>query len=322
MAVQQATVLVVDDDPLGREGFAWLLRDAGFQVEEAGTGQEALRLTAERQPQLLVLDVVLPDMEGYEVCRRLKADPATASTLVLLVSGLGVRTEQRVVGLDGGADGYLAKPVDPGEFVAQVRALLRVRRAEEAVARQALLLANVRDAIIVTDLEDVVRYWNEGATRLLGWEASEMVGRPLVERLPENERARVAAILQTILAGTDWQGEWQDYRKDGSRLWVEARASRITDAAGRVGGVLGWTHDISDRKRAQAERESLIEQLQEAVAQVKTLRGLVPLCAWCKQIRTDRGYWRQLEEYLKEHLDVNFTHGICPECAAKLITDS
>src|SRR5947209_8575081 len=159
-----ASVLVVEDDEIVREGFACFLQEAGFAVRQASSGTEALRLAADHGPHLVVLDVLLPDMEGYEVCRRLKADPATASTLVLLVSGLGRRSEDRVVGLEGGADGYLAKPVDMSELVAQARALLRIGRAEEALARQALLLANVRDAIIVTDLESIITYWNEGAT--------------------------------------------------------------------------------------------------------------------------------------------------------------
>jgi PAS domain S-box-containing protein len=321
MATSRATILVVDDDPLGRDGFAGLLRDAGFEVQEAATGEEALRLSADRNPDLILLDVLLPDVGGYEVCRRLKAVPTTASTLVLLVSGLGVRSEDRVLGLEGGADGYLAKPVDPAELVAQARALLRARQAEDAVARQTLLLANVRDSVIVTDPAGVVTFWNMGATHLFGWTAGEMVGQPLAKRLPEHERTGMEEMLWAIATGADWRGERHDYRKDGSRIWVEGRASRITDAAGRVVGILGLANDISDRKRSEADRELLIGQLQEALSAVKTLRGLVPLCAWCKQVRNDRGSWRQLEAYLQENLDVSVTHGICPACAEQFVTE-
>jgi PAS domain S-box-containing protein len=317
MATAPATILVVDDDPVGRDGFAALLGGAGFEVQQTGTGAEALRLTAERNPDLVLLDVLLPDIGGYEVCRRLKSTPTTASTLVLLVSGLGVRSEDRVAGLEGGADGYLAKPVDPAELVAQARALLRARHAEDAVARQALLLANVREAVIVTDPAGVVTFWNAAATTLFGWTAEEMLGRPLAHRLPEPERAGLEKALQAVAAGEDWRGDRHDYRRDGSRIWVEARASHITDAAGRLVGILGLAHDISDRKRSEAERESLIAQLREALAAVKTLRGLIPVCAWCKKVRNDRGYWRQLEAYLQENLDVCVTHGICPACARK-----
>jgi PAS domain S-box-containing protein len=314
-----STILVVDDQPDMREALALILGDAGFNVRQAGTGEEALRLAASLLPRLVLLDVVLPDLEGYEVCRRLKADPATATILVLLLSGLGVWTRDRVVGLECGADGYLAKPVDPDELVAQARALLRLRHAEEALARDALLLASVREAVVVTDPEGVITSWNEGATRLLGWSAEEQLGRLLVERLPEHLRAWVSEMLGAVAAGGKWEGEHQEHCRDGSRVWVEARASPIRDPSGRLVGILALAHDVSGRKQAEAERELLISQLQEALATVKTLRGLLPICAWCKQVRNDAGYWRRLEAHLQEHLDVRFTHGICPSCAAKLL---
>jgi hypothetical protein len=72
--------------------------------------------------------------------------------------------------------------------------------------------------------------------------------------------------------------------------------------------------EIAQRERAEAEREALIGQLREALASVKTLRGLLPLCAWCGQVRNDEGYWKDLQGYLAEHLDVSFTHGMCPAC--------
>jgi K+-sensing histidine kinase KdpD len=77
-------------------------------------------------------------------------------------------------------------------------------------------------------------------------------------------------------------------------------------------------HEAAERRRVEEKREFLIRQLQQALATVKTLRGLLPLCAWCKSIRNDRGYWERLEKYLRDNLDVEFTHGICPRCAEKL----
>jgi hypothetical protein len=75
--------------------------------------------------------------------------------------------------------------------------------------------------------------------------------------------------------------------------------------------------DISERKNAESERERLIRELQKALADVRTLRGLIPICAWCKRIRNDHGYWEQLESYIKKHSDADFTHGMCPDCARK-----
>jgi DNA repair exonuclease SbcCD ATPase subunit len=79
--------------------------------------------------------------------------------------------------------------------------------------------------------------------------------------------------------------------------------------------------EIAERQRAEAEREQLIGQLQEALANIKTLRGLIPICAACKKIRDDTGYWNQLEGYLHTHTEAEFSHGICPECVRRLYPD-
>jgi hypothetical protein len=76
--------------------------------------------------------------------------------------------------------------------------------------------------------------------------------------------------------------------------------------------------DITERKRSEEEREKLIKELQEAVAKVKTLSGMLPICTSCKKIRDDKGYWNQIEVYIRDHSDTEFTHGICPECFKKL----
>jgi hypothetical protein len=81
------------------------------------------------------------------------------------------------------------------------------------------------------------------------------------------------------------------------------------------GGISVLFRDISQRKNAEAERERLIRGLRAALADVRTLRGLIPICAWCKKIRNDGGYWEQLEAYIKNHSEADFTHGMCPDCA-------
>ncbi len=135
----RGTVLCVDDDEDERRALAWLLEAAGLEVEEAATGGEGLRL-AERHPSLVVLDVNLPDMDGFEVCRRIKAHPATAAIPVLHLSGVFVNADDVSRALAEGADGYLTKPVDPRVLLAWTKALLRapsdtrIDRAPEADA--------------------------------------------------------------------------------------------------------------------------------------------------------------------------------------------
>jgi len=126
-------ILVVDDNEPARYTKARVLRDAGYEVIEAATGHDALRAVAEHAPRLAILDVNLPGMDGWEVCRRLKADPATASVVVLQVSATHVSKEDTVRSLEGGADASLTEPLEPTVLIATVRALLRARLAEDAL---------------------------------------------------------------------------------------------------------------------------------------------------------------------------------------------
>lgn len=130
------TILAVDDNDAIRYSVARRLRDAGFQVIEAATGAEALRLARE-EPVLITLDINLPDIDGFEVCRRLKNDPATREIPVLHLSASCVGPDHKARGLDGGADAYLTAPIDQQELVATVKALLRMREAQTEARRRA-----------------------------------------------------------------------------------------------------------------------------------------------------------------------------------------
>ena len=125
-----ALVLSVDDNDASRYAIGRTLRQAGFRVIEAGTGMEALRRARADAPDLILLDVKLPDIDGFEVSRRLKADVETASIPVLQITATYSSTEHWAEALNAGADGYLTHPAEPVVLVATIRALLRAREAE------------------------------------------------------------------------------------------------------------------------------------------------------------------------------------------------
>lgn len=144
-------ILIVNDNEAGRYATNRILTRAGFQTLEASTGEEALRLARSASPQLVVLDINLPDINGVEVCRQLKTDPKTANLMVLQVSATNIQVADRVNALSAGADTFLVEPVEPEELEAVTRALLRLQRSEaqlrRTVAERELLLREVNHRV-------------------------------------------------------------------------------------------------------------------------------------------------------------------------------
>jgi PAS domain S-box-containing protein len=147
--------------------------------------------------------------------------------------------------------------------------------AEDAMLRDAELLSKVSASVICTDMDGVVTYWNDGAQQLYGYTAEERVGRPVLDYYSPEERAAAHDSYARVLAGEPYEGEWQGRRKDGSLIWVEARVSMFRDGEGRPAGVIGISHDVSERRRAEAERRRLEQQLFQAqkMDTVGTLAG-------------------------------------------------
>src|SRR5215467_2839127 len=207
METSKPKVLNVDDFAAGRYAKSRALRLAGYEVHEAATGNDALRFARELKPELMLLDVRLPDISGIEVCRRVKSDPSTASILVIQTSATFTEGSDRVRGLEGGADAYLTEPIEADELIANVRAMLRLRNAELRVReREAWLktvMSSIGDAVITTDLEGRVTLINPVAQDMVGWTEGEAGGRPLTEVFRIiNEQTRqpsenpVAGVLQ------------------------------------------------------------------------------------------------------------------------------
>jgi PAS domain S-box-containing protein len=160
---------------------------------------------------------------------------------------------------------------------------------------------------------------NRSVCEITGYSEEELLARTFQDIThPDDLRADLAFVHQ-MLAGEirTYQMEKRYFHRDGHVVWILLTVSLVHDAHGTPLYFISQIQDISQRKQAEEERESLIRKLQEALATVKTLRGLLPVCAWCKQVRNDEGYWKHLEAHVQDVLDVTFTHGICPTCAQK-----
>jgi PAS domain S-box-containing protein len=272
-----ATIVVVDDKEGTRYTLARLLRKAGYVVREAATGEEALRLAADK-PDLIVLDIKLPDINGLEVCRRVKADPATGSVLVLHLSATFADSDSRSLGLEGGADGYLTYPVEPRELLASVEALLRLRRADRLAQERGELLrvtlASIGDAVIATDPAGRVTFLNPVAEALTGWAAADAAGRPLNEVfriVNEQTRQPVGSPAERALREGTVVGLANHsvlIARDGSERPIDDSAAPIRDGDGRVVGAVMVFRDVTERRQVERTLKESQERLRLMVESV------------------------------------------------------
>jgi PAS domain S-box-containing protein len=261
------SILFVDDDEANRFAFTWVLRRAGFQTREATTGSDALRaLQGGQKPDLVILDVNLPDIDGFEVCRRIKAHPATASIPVLHVSAVFTRTEDKEHGLEGGADAYLTKPVEAREVVATVRSLLRMHKAEEAArsaARQwQATFDAITDAVALLDGDGRLVRGNQALADLLGRPAGELLGRPFVELLGQAFGAAAAPLAALLAQPPGWAAQEVAV---GER-WFRVSDGPVRGEAAEPNGRALVLSDVTQRKRL--EEQLLQAQKMEAVGRL------------------------------------------------------
>lgn len=226
-AMKNTKILIVDDEPMSVKILSHLL-ETEYTTLMAHDGREALEILSRVTPDLIILDVVMPEMDGYEVFRALRKIPGLEDVPVLFISVMN-ETECEHQGLEMGAGDYIIKPFNPS--------LVRLRVKNHLAFHQERKL--------------------------------------LAQRTVELEQ------LNELLAA-----------------------------------------EVTQRRAIQADNEQLIRELREAVENVNTLTELIPICASCKKVRDDKGYWNQIETYLSKHTDLTFSHGLCLECATRLYPGS
>jgi len=175
-----------------------------------------------------------------------------------------------------------------------------------------------RDCVFITSKNGKIVDINDAAVELLGYSSREELLQMKIPFVYANEEERVKHIKVASECGYTKEYPLDLRRKDGSIRHVLITAVSRCDADGKTIGFQGTIRDVTERRRIEEERERLILKLQDAIFQVKALSGLLPICASCKKIRDDKGYWNQIEAYIKDHSEAEFSHSICPDCAKKL----
>jgi PAS domain S-box-containing protein len=194
--------------------------------------------------------------------------------------------------------------------------------ALEKLAYLAAIVDSAEEAIIGQNLDGIITTWNTGASRLYGYSAGEAIGQSALLIVPESLYQETSDLWQKLRRGEVVEPlDTTRQRKDGKTVNVCVTMSAIRDGQGKVLGASSIAYDITERKKIEAERTDLIAHLNETLSKVKTLSGLLPICASCKKIRDDHGYWQKLETFVREHSGAEFSHSICPDCMKELYPD-
>jgi PAS domain S-box-containing protein len=205
---------------------------------------------------------------------------------------------------------------------AVVRDITERRRTEAKLRQLSRAVEQSPASIVITNPAGDIEYVNPKFVHVTGYKLAEALGKnPRILKSGETGPEAYRELWETITAGKEWSGEFHNKKKNGELYWERASISPIRDLTGRITHFVAVKEDITARKQTEAERDQLIHDLQEALANVKSLSGLLPICASCKKIRDDKGYWSQVENYIQQHSEATFTHGICPDCMKKLYPD-
>ena len=257
MAPSQILILNVDDNEGARYAKTRILQNAGFQVAEVANGTDTLSFVKKNKPDLVLLDVKLPDINGIEVCRRIKEEPSSAAVLVLQTSAALTEREDRIRGLEGGADNYLVAPIEADELVANVRALLRLRSTQvelrDSEERFRELAENIDDVFWVLSNLNQVLYISPAYEKMWQRSIQNLRSHPddWLDGVHEEDRQRVEKSFLAILQHHKYDEEFRILQPDGSVTWVRDRAYAVKNSSHEIYRIVRITHDISIEKNAE-----------------------------------------------------------------------
>ena len=282
---------------------------------------EAMSAALDQQKWELVLaDWSMPRFSGLTALDLLKNKGLDLPFII--VSGV-IGEETAVVAMNAGAHDYLMKhnlkrlcPAIERELreAKERRALKRAEEAlQESEARLRLMLEQLPAIIWTTDPKLRITFVQGAGLAALNLEPNQLVGTTLQEHFPEDPNRPPLAAHYLALQDKPCSCEMKIRER-----WLQAYIEPLRAPDGIITGCLGIALDITWRKQAEEGREKLILALQDALDNIKTLRGLLPICASCNKIRDSQGNWDLIETYIQQHTDAHFTHSICPECTKKL----
>jgi PAS domain S-box-containing protein len=206
--------------------------------------------------------------------------------------------------------------------IGHVKDITERKQAEEflkdEISRRRILVEQSRDGIVVLDQNGKVYEANQQYARMLGYSMEEIYQLHVWDWDTQWTKEQ---LLEMIKAVNDTGDHFETYhrRKDGTLCEVEISTNGAVCRGRKF--IFCVCRDITERKRSEKEQKKLIKELEEALTEIKTLRGILPLCSFCKKIRDDEGFWEQVDVYIRKHSQADISHSICPECMKKHYPD-
>jgi PAS domain S-box-containing protein len=320
-------VMIVEDEVVVSLDLQTKIQRLGYSTcKVVRYGENALDAASSEKPDLVLMDIKLKgEMDGVTAATKIREQ--TNTPIVFLTSFTDESTLERAKTAEPFA--YLKKPVSYEELRASLEIALFKSDMDRKLREQELHHRTVADFAydweIWIDPEGRYLYMSPSCERITGYTRQELMENPglMTDMIhPEDIVADLEHIKCLQLPDTGF-GEvtFRIRRKDGEERWIEHLCQPVYAPDGRYLGRRASNRDITLTKKLEAEREALVKKLQGALAEIKKLSGLLPICSSCKKIRDDAGYWNQIESYIALHSEARFTHGICPECAKKLYPD-
>lgn len=282
-------ILIVDDRPNNLKLLGKILSQRGYKLHFANNGNQAIRLAKSMEPDLILLDIVMPEIDGYAVCKQLKADEKTNQIPIIFVSALNEAVDKIEAFAIGGVD-FFTKPFQSDEIVARVETQLANQRLKKQLEEQNRRLqqeieirktaekqlrlleraiAASSNGIVVSDAQLPDRrviYVNSGFERITGYSAKEMVGKNCrFLQGSETKQPGLMELRQAIAEGRDCQVVLRNFRKDGTPFWNELAISPVFDAEGNLTNFVGVQQDVTARLEAEAALKASEERWQLAL---------------------------------------------------------
>ena|GEM_PF-1684522 len=328
-------ILYIEGKKQEAEPFIVCLKNSSLKCEISwfDTAELALDkiLSNSEEFDIVVCDYLLPGMTGLELFEKLSS---TISIPFIILTGAGIESFA-IKALKSGVDDYLVKDTMNTylkmlpNVISQVIKNFNVRinhvRSEKELfpteQRLNSIINTDSDAMISIDSNNKIVMWNRAAEDIFGYSAEDSIGKDVSLIIP-NIFSQVLFTDGEQLKGKDkiiMQGktiEIEGIRNGGNRFPLELSWAKWNTEEGEF--ITAIIRDTTARKESESERDELIDELQDAISNIKVLKGLIPICSNCKKIRDDEGCYHQIEEYIVKYSEAQFSHGFCQECAENL----